>query len=214
MKKFLLAIMLLSATFVSHAARPKSSAPASTTAPTAVEASANAAATPADSLASDSLVTIQPADESTTFTSVCVDQDGDYIIEGIPYSLTREARMERQWIQKDIQDFAIIVLFTAACIALVWMLLRYLRQRNLDRLNIIGKSLELDRPLPKEFFMSSKANVRKLSGGIFWIGAGIATIAFFLAVGAPVWPVGIVLLAIGVAKIAGYFIAVQDSNNK
>ncbi|MBD5320382.1 MAG: hypothetical protein HDS07_05755 [Bacteroides sp.] len=102
------------------------------------------------------------------------------------------------------------LIFIGGCIAFVWLLLHFRRRQHLDKLEVVSKSLELNRPLPKEFFHTGyRPTQRNLTGGICWVGAGLSLIVFFLVLSIPMWPIGLLLITIGISKIVGYIVATR-----
>ena len=159
-------------------------------------------------------IMVQSADSTAVFN--CAEGETEYIdVMNFPpqanYAVA-DPDYRAKLIKNTILGLGVTLMFISGCIAILWLLLHFRRMQYLDRLHIVDKSLELDRPLPKEFFMTGyKPVYKKVSSGICWIGAGLSVIVFFMLVDAEVWALGILLIFIGLANIASYIIATRSS---
>lgn len=150
----------------------------------------DSATTTADSMSMDSPVT----------TVVQLDDD-EFIIDSTGvHPFEHRIRMDFKFIQL----MGLLVPFASA-VGIVWLILAYRNRRHRDKLHVIELSIIHHEPLPESFYHSTIRDPhRRLTTGIYWLGAGLSITLLFVMVCPKLWPIGLFPLFIGIARVAAY----------
>jgi lipoprotein len=101
-------------------------------------------------------------------------------------------------------------------VAVVMLILRYLRRKRLDKYHIIELALERGMPLPDSFYLSdTRSNNNTPRSAIVWMGWGICLAGFFILIdGEAMAMLALIPFFIGVARGVTYLINRHDSRSE
>lgn len=99
------------------------------------------------------------------------------------------------------------IIFFLFILGLVWIVSRSKAERERRQMEVMERAIEHNYQLPTEMADNVIRGYKRLSSGIVWTGIGLAICIFFVSVGATVvWPLGLIPMVVGVARLAVWFV--------